>query len=229
MAGRLRRGLPAPPNVPSDARSMIPPMTCRDPLARSPAARWRVASVLLLLATSWPGDGAAAAPPATAASGGMATIVRVRQIEPRRVTRCDDPLPVVPVAPRPAVAPEVAGAAAAAAMGSRAAVPDAASATATGASTATTGATARPAGSNVRAVAAATAAAIIAADAIQQVPPATNAPGARNCVTMLVPPVTQWRVEYFRAGRYHRAWFADMPAPDLPLAALLAATEADPR
>ena len=229
MLGRLRRVPPASQNAPSDAGSMIPPMTCRDPLARSPVARWRVVSVLLLLATNGPGDGAAAATPPATASGGTATIVRVRQIEPRRVTRCDDPVPAVPVAPRAEVAPEVAGAAAAAAMGSRAAAPHSASAPATGTAAATEGATARPAGPNARAVAAATAAAIIAADAIQQVPPATNASGARNCVTTLVPPVTQWRVEYFRAGRYHRAWFADKPAPDLPLAALLAATEAESR
>lgn len=111
-------------------------------------------------------------------------------------------------------------------MDSRSAASDAANAARGG--TGGTSATARPAGPDPRAVAAATAAAILAAEAIQQ-PPPTIAAGGRDCAPTLEPPATRWRIEYFLAGRYHRAWFAASPPPDLSLAELLRATEVGPR
>lgn len=186
---------------------MLPTVT-RNVFQTGAAHAGSCALAVLLLAPASGGPGCAGAQASPVSVTGTATIVRVQQVEPRRVLRCDSPVPPVPNAPRAPVPPEVAAAAAAAA---------------------TAGTPTRPPGPNPRGVAAATAAALIAADAIQQPPPATNVAAPRNCVATLVPAVTQWRVEYFLAGRYHRAWFAEKPAPDLTLAELLRATEAPPR
>jgi hypothetical protein len=132
---------------------------------------------------------------------GIATVVRVRPVEPQRVLRCTDaPMPAE-AAPRKSP-PEVAVAAAAGTP---------------------------PAGTDPRSVATAAAAAVIAVDAVQQARSAPSGKAAQRCTPVLVPPVTQWRVEYFLAGRYRQAWFDRPPGPAVTLADLLRATPAEER
>ena len=44
-----------------------------------------------------------------------------------------------------------------------------------------------------------------------------------------MPPVTQWRVEYFLGGRYRQAWFDRPPGRDVTLADLRRATPEEGR
>ena len=223
---------------------------------RALTPRLRACGAVALLAAAGLAAAETAAPRGAPPAAAKATIVRVRQIEPQRVWRCSDaPAPAAGTrAPNDVAVAAAAGAIGAGAAANAGAAALGASATkgtaaAGGKASAATGAAPRgttsagapaPAanagptaggsrgtGSDPRAVATATAAAIIAADAIQPPPPGYPAAGAPQCAAVMLPPVTQWRVEYFLAGRYHQAWFDRPPGSDLTLAELRRATPAE--